>query len=105
LTSRLCLIVEDVNMPDLDRIIVYACAAYDDEGISESAIVEHVRAHLYSVTFSQVRLALNYLVDTYVLTRDRSTYRFFIPQLKLAIQQREYDPELMIRELASEYRQ
>jgi hypothetical protein len=25
--------------------------------------------------------------------------------LKLAIQQREYDPELMIRELASEYRQ
>jgi hypothetical protein len=104
-TSRLCLIVEDVNMPDLDRIIVYACAAFDDEGISESAIVEHVRAHLYSVSFSQVRLALNYLVDTYVLTRDRSTYRFFISQLKLALQHREYDPDLVIRELASEYRQ
>ncbi|MDA1053584.1 MAG: AAA family ATPase [Planctomycetota bacterium] len=102
--STLLQIVEDSNMPDLERIIIYACAKSGETSVSEATVIDRVRAQLFEASFSEIRGALNYLVDTYVFNRDRSKYSYYIPQLKEAIAHREDDPELVVRELSREFR-
>ncbi len=98
------LIDRDSAMPVLERIIVHIHVASEEDVLSEEAIAQRVDRVLPYVAFTELRNALDYLTETYVFTRVKDAYRFFIPQIKMHYQRREQDIDYVLRSLAKQYR-
>lgn len=102
---KLCRIVDAPERPLLEKILIYICASKPDDLVDESEIVQGIQTRLYEISFVEIRDTLNYLVDTYIFSRDHCKYRFFNPQLKNAIRVRDDDCERVLAALVRDFRQ